>query len=125
MERRKLYYDCKAHCMDIVVGDIVLVRQKMFGTTYKIEDRWEVPVYLVLEKHDDGMTYKVKRIDDDSGKSCKILHRNMLYPFMSVREDEGEEKERDLVNPPSKSMSYNATVLQEANLEMVSHFESK
>ena len=125
MECRKLYYDRKAHCMDIVVGDIVLVQQKMFGTTYKIEDRWEVPVYLVLEKHDDGMTYKVKRIDDDSGKSCKNLHRNMLYPFMSVREEEGEEEERDLVDPPSKSMSYNATILQEANLEMVSHFESK
>ena len=28
MERHKLYYDRKAHCMDIVVGDIVLVRQK-------------------------------------------------------------------------------------------------
>ena len=34
----------KAHCMDIGVGDIVLVRQKVFGTTYKIEDKWEVPV---------------------------------------------------------------------------------
>ena len=114
--RHTVSNDRKAHCMDIVVGDIVLVRQKMFGTTFKIEDRWEVPVYLVLEKHDDGMTYKVKRIDDDSGKSCKNLDRNMLYPFMSVREDVGEEEERDLVDPPSKSMSYNATVLQEANL---------
>ena len=125
MECRKLYYDRKAHCMDIVAGDIVLVRQKMFGMTYKIEDHWEVPVYLVLEKHDDGMTYKVKRIDDDSAKSCKNLHRNMLYPFMSVREDAGEEEEKELVNPPPKSMSYNAIVLQEANLEMVSHFESE
>ena len=97
----------------------------MFGTTYKIEDHWEVPVYLVLEKHDDGMTYKVKRIDDDSGKSCKNLHRNMLYPFMSVCEDAGEEEEREMVDPPSKSMSYNEFVLQEANLEMVSHFESE
>ena len=56
---------------------------------------------------------------------AKNLRRNMLYPFMSVREDGGEVEERDLVNPPFKSMSYNATVLQEANLEMVSHFESK
>ena len=54
----------------------------------------------------------------------KNLHRNMLYPFMSVREDVGEEEERELVDPPSKSLSYNATLLQEANLEMVSHFES-
>ena len=40
MERRKLYYDRKSHCMDIVVGDIVLVHQKVFGTMYKIEDCW-------------------------------------------------------------------------------------
>ena len=84
MQRCKLYNDRKAHCMDIVEGDIVLVRQKVFGTSYKIEDKWEVPVYIVLEKHDDGMTYKVKRIGDDSEDSCKTLHRNMLYPFMSV-----------------------------------------
>ena len=28
IERRKLYYDRKAHCMDIVVGDIILVRSE-------------------------------------------------------------------------------------------------
>ena len=123
MERRKLYYVRKTHCMDIVVGDIVLVRQKVFGTTHKIEDRWEVPVYVVLEKHDDGMTYKVKKIDDNSEESCKYLHRNMLYPFMSVYEEGGKEEERELVNPPSKSLCRNTMLLQEANLEMESHFE--
>ena len=122
MERRKLYYDRKVHCMDIVVGDIVLVHQKVFGTTYKIEDKWEVPVYIVLEKHDDGMTYKVKKIGDNSEESCKNLHRNMLYPFMSVHEDERDEGTRKLVNPPSKSLCCSATFLQEANLEMESHF---
>ena len=124
MERRKLYYDWKAHCMDIVVGDIVLVRQKVFGTTYKIEDKWEIPVYIVLEKHNDGMTYKVKKIGDNSGESCKNLHRNMLYPFMSVHEDGDNEEERELVNPPSKSLCCDTILLQEANLEMESHFET-
>ena len=124
VERRKLYYDRKSHCMNIVVGDIVLVRQKVFGTTYKIEDRWEVPVYIVLEKHDDGMTYKIKKIGDNSGESCKYLHRNMLYPFMSVRGVDGDEEERELVNPPSKSVYCNAMLLQEANSEMDSHFET-
>ena len=88
MERRKLYYDRKAHCMDIVVGDIVIVCQKVFGTTHKIEDRWETPIYIVLEKHDNGVTYKVKKIGDNTEETCKNLHRNMLYPFMSVHEDE-------------------------------------
>ena len=124
MEHRKLYYDRKAHCMDIVVGDIVLVRQKVFGTTYKIEDKWEIPVYIVLEKHDNGMTYKVKKIGDNRGESCKNLHRNMLYPFMSVHEDGDDEEGRELVNPPSKSLCCGTILLQEANLEMESHFET-
>ena len=123
MERRKLYYDRKTHCMDIVVGDIILVRQKVFGTTHKIEDRWEVPVYIVLEKHDDGLTYKVKKIGDNSDESCKTLHRNMLYPFMCIQNDESEEERRELVNPPSKLLCYDTNLLQEANLEMISHFE--
>ena len=36
--RRKQYYYRKFHCMEIISGDIVLVRQKVFGTTRKIED---------------------------------------------------------------------------------------
>ena len=122
MERRKLYYDRKAHCMDIVVGDIILVRQKVFGTTHKIEDRWETPIYIVLEKHDDGMTYKVKKIGDNGEETCKNLHRNMLYPFMSVHEDESNDGERESVTPPSMLLCSNAILLQEANLEMESYF---
>ena len=99
MECCKLYYDRKAHCIDIVVGDIVLVHQKVFGTTYKIEDRWEIPVYIVLEKHDDGMTYKVKKIGDNSEESCKNLHRNMLYPFMSVHEVESDDGAEGIGQP--------------------------
>ena len=45
--------------MDIIPGDIVLVRQKVFGTQHKIEDRWELPVYKVLEQCGDGPLYKV------------------------------------------------------------------
>ena len=50
VNRRKLYYDRKVNCMEIIPGDIVLVRQKVFGTQHKIEDRWELPVYKVLEQ---------------------------------------------------------------------------
>ena len=35
MERRKLYYDRKAHCTDIVKGDIVLVCQRYLGQRVK------------------------------------------------------------------------------------------
>ena len=91
--------------------------------TYKIEDHWEVPIHLVLEKHDDGMTFKVKRIGNSSEDSYKNLHQSMLYPFMSVHGEESDEEGQEMVSPPSKSLSVNA-ILQEANLEMESHFET-
>ena len=78
-------------------------------------------IYLVLEKHDNGMMFKVKRIGDSSEDSCRNLHRSMLYPFMSVHGEESDEEGREVVCPPSKSLSVN-TILQEANLEMESHF---
>ena len=70
------------------------------------------------------MTYKVKKIGDNSEDSCKNLHRNMLYPFMSVHEDGDDEEGRELVNPPSKSLRCGTIQLQEANLEMEAHFET-
>ena len=70
------------------------------------------------------MTYKVKKIGDNSEESCKYLHWNMLYPFMSVYGAEGDDEGREMVNPLSKSMCCNAMLLQEANLEMESHFET-
>ena len=69
------------------------------------------------------MTFKVKRIGDSSEDSCKNLHRSMLYPFMSIHGEESNKEGQEMVNPPSKSLCVNA-VLQEANLEMQSHFET-
>ena len=69
--RRKLYYDRKVHCMNIIPGDIVLVRQKVFGTQHKIEDRWELPVYKVLEQCWDSPLYKVQRIGGTEGEDLK------------------------------------------------------
>ena len=76
--------------MEIIPGDIVLVRQKVFGTDHKITDRWELPVYKVLEKHDDRPVFTVQRIGPGSDKTIRNLHRNMLYPFISLMGDESE-----------------------------------
>ena len=46
----------------------------------------------------------------------------MLYPFMSINGEGREEEGQDMVNPPSKSLHVNVGLLQEANLEMESHF---
>ena len=88
--------------MDIIPGDIVLVCQKVFGTDHKITDRWELPVYKVLEKHNDGPVFTVQRIGPGSDKLIKNLHHNMLYPFISLMGDESEAEPAVEVKDPAE-----------------------
>ena len=87
---RKQYYDREFHCMEIIPGDIVLVCQKVFGTTRKIEDWWENPVYQVVENMDEGPVYKIQKLGEHGEKSFRELHRNMLHPLMQVVKEPGE-----------------------------------
>ena len=123
--RRKLYYDRKVHCMDIIPGDIVLVRQKVFGTQHKIEDRrWELPVYKVLEQCGDSLLYKVQKIDGTGGYDLRVLHRNMLYPFVGIREEEKDDSEEEVRNLPEKSLlDPRAAALRQANYFMDTYFD--
>ena len=86
-KRRKLYYDRKVHCMDIIPGELVLVRQKVFGPTHKIEDRWEIPVYKVLDKDAKSTVFQVQKLGSTEPKTIRTLHRNMLFSFISLMED--------------------------------------
>ena len=76
--------------MEIIPGDIVLVYQKVFRTTRKIEDWWENPVYQVVEKMGEGPVYKIQKLGEQGEKSFRELHRNMLHPLMQVVKEPGE-----------------------------------
>ena len=116
VQRRKLYYDRHVNCMDIIPGDIVLVKQKVFGTQHKIEDRWHVPVYKVLDRCGDTPLFKVQKL---GGTEIKNLHRNMLFPFMNIIREEyvnfAEEVVSDL---PAKSLKD----IRADNLKRANHF---
>ena len=90
--------------MDITPGDIVLVRQKVFGTQQKIEDRWELPVYKVLEQCGDSLLYRVQRIGGTGNDNFRVLHRNILYPFIGIREEKEDSLEEMVRNLPEKSL---------------------
>ena len=112
--------------LEIIPGDIVLVCQKVFGTTHKIEDRWEIPVYKVLEKHGDGPVFKVQRIGSTGDKSIKNLHRNMLYPFISLMGDDSEaEPAVEVTDPaePAAQQDVHMMSLIRANEFMDSYFD--
>ena len=92
-ERQKRYYDRKMCCQKLVVGDVVLVKEKGSSSNYKINDKWEMNPYMVLEhmKDDKGIQMPVFRLCEIVKVGApreKTLHRNMLYPFRSVEETE-------------------------------------
>ena len=97
VSHQKLYYDRKVHWL-------VLVRQKVFGTQHKIEDRWELPVYKVLEQCGDSLLYRVQRIGGTGSDDFRVLHRNMLYPFIGIREEKEDSLEEVVRNLPEKSL---------------------
>ena len=122
---RKLYYDRKYHCMDIIPGDIVLVHQKVFGPTHKIEDQWEIPVYKVLEKYGDRPVFKVQHIGATGDRSTKNLHRNMLYPFISLMGEGETEPAVDITDPAVSAVSQDTRMMSlvRANKFMDSYFD--
>ena len=41
------------HCQKLIVGDVVLVKEKGSSGNYKINDKWELNPYIVLEHMTD------------------------------------------------------------------------
>ena len=106
--RHKKYYNQKLKCMKIVPGDLVLVRVKAFGPDHKLADCWEQVSFKVLSQHQDSPVYKVQPINDNGDETICTLHRNMLFLFQSLREDETQTQEQNmaLVNANLAMMEY-------------------
>ena len=66
-KRQKLYYDRKMRCQKLVVGDFVLVKETSSSGNYKINDKWELNPYTVVEHMKDNKgqftpVYRLKEI---------------------------------------------------------------
>ena len=48
-QHQKQYYDRKMCCQKLVLGDVVLVKEKGSSGNYKINDKWELHPYTVME----------------------------------------------------------------------------
>ena len=108
--------------MEIIPGHIVLVKQKVFGTQHKIEDRWHIPIYKVLEKCDDTPVFKVQKL---GGTETENLHRNMLFPFVNIVREEDVDVVGEVVSElPAKSLAeICADNLKHANYFMDTFFD--
>ena len=66
-KRQKLYYDRKMHCKKLVIGDVFLVKETSSSGNYKINDKWELNPYTVVEHMEDNKgqptpVYRIKEI---------------------------------------------------------------
>ena len=106
--RHKKYYDQKFKCMKIVPGGLVLVGVKAFGPDHKIADCWEQVLYKVLSQHKDSPVYEVQPVIDNGDETICILHRNMLFAFQSLHENETQTQGQNvaLVNANLVMMEY-------------------
>ena len=92
-QRQKRYYDRSMRCQKLVIGDVVLVKEKGSSGNYKINDKWELNPYTVMEHMQDKdgnptPVYHLKENVKNGAPREKVLHRNMLYPFRSVQQTE-------------------------------------
>ena len=83
-----------------------------------------MPVYKVLEQCGDSLLYKVQKIGGIEGDDLRVLHRNMLYPFIGIREEEEDNSEEEVRNLPKKSLlDPCAVALKQANYFMDTFFD--
>ena len=85
---------------------MVLVRVKAFGPNHKIADCWEQVPCKVLSQYKDSLVYKVQPVNGNTEESIHTLHRNMLFPLQSIREDETLGQSEALVQGDLAMMKY-------------------
>ena len=77
----------------------MVVRVKAFGPDHKI-------AYRVLAQHKDSPVYKVQPTTESGEEGILTLHRNMLFPLQSVRDEETTGQNDTLVQADLAMMKY-------------------
>ena len=85
----KKKYDEKIRCVDIEVGDHVLVQNVGKDKAGKIKSYWEQKIWTVVKKHDNVPVYTVRLLN---GVKTKKVHRNLLMKVNSLPVDTFDQK---------------------------------
>ena len=82
--RQKFHYDLQVRHASLEPGDRVLVRNVGLKGKQKLADHWEHSPYIVKRQPMEGIpVYEVYKENSNSPKT-RLLHRNMLLPFMGL-----------------------------------------
>ena len=83
VDRQKWYYDRATSTMQLMLGDIVLMKLDTFQGKRKVKDRWsEVEYVVTCQVANDVPAYKVR----DDGKNVKVAHHNRLFLVAPARD---------------------------------------
>ena len=81
-------YDQKCRGAELEVGDLVLVKQTAWKGRHKIQDKWEIEEYQVVDQPSPGIP--VHAVKSVAGGRTRVLHRNLLLPLQGkIRQDDG------------------------------------
>ena len=74
----KRYYDRATSTMQLMPGDVILMKLDAFQGKRKAKDRWsEVEYVVTCQVANDVPTYEVK----DDGRNVKVTHHNKWPPW--------------------------------------------
>ena len=82
-ERQKRYYDRAMSTAQLVLGDVVLMKNDAYQGKWKVKDQWSETEYVVVRQVADGVpAYEVK---DEAG-NVKTVHHNWLFLVANLKE---------------------------------------
>ena len=82
-EKQKQYYDRAMSTMQLVPGDMVMMKNDAYQGKWEVKDQWSETEYVVVCQVADGIpAYEVK---DEAG-NVKTVHRNQLFLVATPRE---------------------------------------
>ena len=83
VEQQKQYYDRATSTMQLMPGDVILMKLDAFQGMRKAKDRWsEVEYVVTCQVANDMPTYEVK----DDGGNIKVAHHNRLFLVAPTRD---------------------------------------
>ena len=81
---QKWYYDKATSTMQLMPGDVVLMKLDVFQGKRKVMDRWSEAGYVVIHQVTNNVPmYEVR----DDGRNVKVAHHNRLFLVTPTKED--------------------------------------
>ena len=82
-DRQKWYYDRATSTVQLMLGDVILMKLNAFQGKRKAKDRWsEVEFVVTHQVANDVPAYEVR----DDGRNVKVIHHNRLFLVAPTRD---------------------------------------